>query len=365
VGILLLGGASAGVYFSGILDLPPPASLPTKQAVHLHTIPAGASLWVNGKLMPKKTPLSLALASGQRYNFKFELATYQSHEVHFLASSKKEAITLSYTLKAVTPPTPPPNAAAQAHILLSCKTEGASLSLQSEQQPPPALPTVPCQVEPHRLSLPPGQYTLRAQKEGFQVFEQQLTLEANTEQTLAIELQPEIKQRKRPIPRKDEKDPPRKNGKDPRRVAIRRPVGIPLRGAAEIRLTSEPSAAVRWRGKKIGTTPLTHRFPAGNHQIIFESPKLLSHLKKEITVQPNIAQTVHAQFGKGTLRFVVRPWADVFINGKKIGQTPLPPYKTWQGIYNIELKMKDQTHRKMLNLKPNKTETIRYTFESP
>ncbi len=39
----------------------------------------------------------------------------------------------------------------------------------------------------------------------------------------------------------------------------------------------------------------------------------------------------------GRVVLSVRPWADIFLNGKKLGTTPLAPLILWEGAYELRL----------------------------
>jgi hypothetical protein len=220
---------------------------------------------------------------------------------------------------------------------------------------PPAIPTpnLTCQNQPHKIQLPPGKYILTTTKQGFQNDEQKIEIIAEQAQTLSIELQetPTKQARKRRKKRNQKGTPPTQRG------------GVRLRGAAEITISSNfPGTIVRWRGKKLGKTPLTHRFPAGPQTVTVEHPKLFSRLNKTFSVTPKINQTVAVDFKKGRIKFVIQPWADVTVNGKKIGQTPMPPYTAWPGVYTVQLQMKDKAEQKIINLKSGGTVTVRHSF---
>jgi serine/threonine protein kinase len=53
----------------------------------------------------------------------------------------------------------------------------------------------------------------------------------------------------------------------------------------------------------------------------------------------------------GTLRFIAKPWADVYVDGKKIGQTPMKPRKMPPGSYKVEFKNPELGKTKSFTIK--------------
>jgi hypothetical protein len=61
------------------------------------------------------------------------------------------------------------------------------------------------------------------------------------------------------------------------------------------------------------------------------------------------------------LRVVVLPWADVWVDGKKIGQTPMAPVELLEGFHQVRL-VNDQLSKdleKKVQIRPGKESLIR------
>ncbi|MCK6509260.1 PEGA domain-containing protein [Myxococcota bacterium] len=376
--VVLGGGGTAAAYFLGFFDAPPAPVV--RRAIEISSIPTGATLWIDNKKMPQPTPLALNLVVGRKYSLRVEALGHKPQRALLTLSDRGEKVTqkVQYTLQKLDapptspqtrqdplpqtrqdpiPPITPPSTEKLGTIEILCKTEGANLSIQADPSASPS-PTIPtpnlvCKLAPQKLQLPPGKYILTTTKDGFDNDEQKIEIIAEQAQTLSIELQetqtkPSRKRRRKSTQRGT--PPAHRNG-------------VRLRGAAEITISSNfPGTIVRWRGKKLGKTPLTHRFPAGPQTVTVEHPSLFSRLDKTFTVTPKTNQTVAVEFKKGRIKFIIQPWADVTINGQKIGQTPMPPYTAWPGVYTIQLQMKDKSAQKIINLKSGGTSTIRHSF---
>jgi len=108
---------------------------------------------------------------------------------------------------------------------------------------------------------------------------------------------------------------------------------------------------VLYDGKELGTTPLKALpFPPGEYTLKFVDEKRGIDEEQTITVvggkltkkafklTTKKVVVTPPKGGKGTLKVVVKGnWADVYVNGKKIGQTPIPAQTLEAGSYKIRL----------------------------
>ena len=86
-------------------------------------------------------------------------------------------------------------------------------------------------------------------------------------------------------------------------------------------------------------------------------------MKKRLIAKAGKSRKVLYRFLKGKIMFYIKPWADVWVNGSKIGQTPLAPIRRFPGTYRVVLKMKKKTHATTINLNSNETYRLRYQFK--
>ena len=111
-------------------------------------------------------------------------------------------------------------------------------------------------------------------------------------------------------------------------------------GFGQLMITCVPWAEIYLNGNRLDVTPLkaSLTIPAGPHQLELRHPDY-PVINQRIDIQPNSADTLHFNFraDKGSLSIYVNPWADVFINGKHIGQTPLEEFELAAGNYRLRL----------------------------
>ncbi len=91
-------------------------------------------------------------------------------------------------------------------------------------------------------------------------------------------------------------------------------------------------------GKNVGTGSANNiSLKPGNHTIKLESKAKMLNYTTYIKIQSGKSITKDIQLQKGKLAVSVKPWADVYVNGKKIGTTPFPPMELYEGDYTIKL----------------------------
>ncbi len=155
-----------------------------------------------------------------------------------------------------------------------------------------------------------------------------------------------------------------------RRIVARLPASggaPPPRRDGKLFLDASPWAHVYIDGEKVGTTPVTnHSLAPGAHQIRLTNPELglSKNLKIEVSSGQVVRKKVAFSVAKGKLLVRARPWADVYLNGKKIGTTPLPPRALPPGDYVVRLHNPtlDQETDKRVKIEPGKTARVTVNF---
>ncbi|MBI3183630.1 MAG: serine/threonine protein kinase [Myxococcales bacterium] len=111
----------------------------------------------------------------------------------------------------------------------------------------------------------------------------------------------------------------------------------PKRAAGKLTLLSTPAMSVVVDGVPRGRTPQVLSLPAGEHRVVFEEKG--AGLRRERIVSlaegHDLAEEWRPQ--KGTVRFRVYPYAEVLLNGRSYGVTPLEPIELYEGRYTFEL----------------------------
>jgi eukaryotic-like serine/threonine-protein kinase len=102
-------------------------------------------------------------------------------------------------------------------------------------------------------------------------------------------------------------------------------------------LTTKPPSAIFWGKKKLGKGTLSKvKLPAGKIKLKVVGPRGVFKMV-DLVIRRGKHITRNVSFGQGTLRIVIRPWADVWIDGKKMGQTPMGAIKLLEGSHQVSL----------------------------
>jgi eukaryotic-like serine/threonine-protein kinase len=132
--------------------------------------------------------------------------------------------------------------------------------------------------------------------------------------------------------------------KPPRRPQVRPPTTTGF-----LTLDSEPPAEVRLGDRSLGQTPLRRApVPAGLQtvKLVNSQFRLSSSLRVRVVAGSEVKRS--HQWGKGTLNVNAKPWAEVFVDGVRAGQTPLARHEVWEG--RRELLLVGPASQKRLNV---------------
>ena len=77
------------------------------------------------------------------------------------------------------------------------------------------------------------------------------------------------------------------------------------------------------RGRRLGTTDDRIVLPAGSHELEFVGDELGFRARRTVTVSPAQATNVTISLPQAAVNLNAVPWADVWVDGKEIGQTPI------------------------------------------
>ena len=124
---------------------------------------------------------------------------------------------------------------------------------------------------------------------------------------------------------------------------VARPAAAPVEaGFGYLKISASPWAKVIVDGEDKGNTPLAQplKLPSGNHRVVFKNPDFL-----DTTLEVNIAkdQTVDkvvtlVALPSAYFKVTASPWADVYIDGKKIATTPIAtPLQVKPGEHRVKL----------------------------
>jgi len=224
---------------------------------------------------------------------------------------------------AATPPKPDSLRLSPPSKLRISGTTGARILVDGQERG-----NIPLSLE----GLGPGRHRLRAELDGYQAVERLLRIPPGKDLDISLNLRPEAK-----------------------------PPGY-------LHLAVSPWAEVYIDGRFIDRTPLPNvlRLEAGSRQLMLRHPNRLDFVQ-EINIMPDetLRLAVKMPEAWGYLRLTVEPWAEVFLDGRSLGVTPLEDLKVSIGEHELRLKgpggrewketvkiIEDDTLRRRVDLTP-------------
>jgi len=270
--------------------------------------PPGASVFVDGERHKDATPTEIKnVTVGDKHKIRVEKEGFKAWS-EIVEPEPDKSLTLEASLTRVVP-----KLTLTGEIRISSTPSGAKVSLNGNYMG---------RDTPSLLSgLAPGTYTVNLEKEGYKAWEKEVVVRASETSDLPeVELQ----------------------------MAF-----------GKLNLSSSPWADVYHAGKKLGTTPLAEiRFQEGTHRLVLRNPLL--NIEKTITVKivadKNEKMSIDMMEGiRGQLKINVRPWADVYIDGKRMGSTPLKPLELTVGEHTVLVKNEKLAEERSFRIiiKPN------------
>ena len=177
---------------------------------------------------------------------------------------------------------------------------------------------------------PDTQYKLVVKKEGFVSFEDAFKVAAGERYRMNAQLQPEEQE---PVTATVEKQTP----KEPPTPTVEKP--------AIIWRSSPSGASVNVDGRKIGTTP--YRWEGGSAGRSYSATMSKSGYEDgsaSATFPSNGSVTANGTLAKlpdksepGYLTINARPWAEVYVDGVKVGNTPIGRHQVEPGSHTVRL----------------------------
>jgi serine/threonine-protein kinase len=133
---------------------------------------------------------------------------------------------------------------------------------------------------------------------------------------------------------------------------------------ARFELSTEPKVKVYWHGKLLGSAPGAFELALGKQTLRLSEPSL--GIEKSLTVVVGAHNPAKAiTFAKASLEVRAAPWANVKLDGKAMGQTPVKTDDVYEGDHVLELSNPElnQTRRIEVKLAPGEHKTVRESLE--
>jgi hypothetical protein len=107
--------------------------------------------------------------------------------------------------------------------------------------------------------------------------------------------------------------------------------------SGQLLVVVEPWAEVTVDGVSKGQTPLPELLlSAGNHELVLSNPNFVGVIRDRVQVIGGRSVRRRYSFNaSGSLRLLVRPWADVYVDGRHAGQTPMKALRLPPGSHTI------------------------------
>lgn len=118
----------------------------------------------------------------------------------------------------------------------------------------------------------------------------------------------------------------------------------------ELRLRSDPPMQVLLGTKELGPSPLHIELPPGRHRLTLEEPDLRRRKSVSVVIRSGELTERTVSFGFGRVVVDSKPWANVYLDGIKLGQTPLPPTRLLAGRHRFQLKNPERGLSKSVEL---------------
>jgi hypothetical protein len=113
----------------------------------------------------------------------------------------------------------------------------------------------------------------------------------------------------------------------------------PAVSAGFLRVTSPVLLQLRANGDLIGNTESARvMLPAGDHEIVMSNEALGFSRTQRVSVGAGRTADVRVTMPNGTLSINAVPWAEVYLNGERLGETPLANISRPIGVYRVTLR---------------------------
>ncbi|MDP6960364.1 MAG: PEGA domain-containing protein [Dehalococcoidia bacterium] len=134
----------------------------------------------------------------------------------------------------------------------------------------------------------------------------------------------------------------------PRQEIQPSPEPTPLKpaGYGKIKVICKPWAEIYLNGKNMGQTPkILTEVAVGKHRLVLKNPKYQEMeqeieviLDQTVTVQETLAKSPSKPAGYGKIKVTCKPWAEIYLDGKHMGQTPKILTEVAVGKHRLVLK---------------------------
>jgi serine/threonine-protein kinase len=144
------------------------------------------------------------------------------------------------------------------------------------------------------------------------------------------------------------------------------PAPVPAKAApASLSITASAPCELTVDGKALGKPPKTlANLEAGAHHVSCRTA-FGGETAQDVTLAAGEKGEVALKHKTGTLNVWVIPFADVWVDGKAYGETPLQPLDLLEGTHRVELQMEKKKVTKSVVMKAGQSTSLRVNMEAP
>jgi hypothetical protein len=138
---------------------------------------------------------------------------------------------------------------------------------------------------------------------------------------------------------------------------------IPRQTNVAVKISANPGTEIYVDGKLVGKSIVQLDLPSGRHRLRYVLPDYDEH-QEAVDVLPNQPNTFSHRFPLfGSLRIQANPYAQVHMDGKDLGFTPVNINKVPEGSHELTLTREGfDTIRETITVKPGEVNIFRYTL---
>jgi hypothetical protein len=266
--------------------------------VMITSVPDSAGINVDDTVLDHVTPWSLDSLSIGDHTIRITMAGYQPFTQTITIKGYDTVSVKAILVQVVTPER-------YGSFSITSTPRNAVVFIDGERTGK----TTPCTIE----QLAVGSHTIRLTKKDYDPIEVSREVQADTKITVSLSLSKTA------------------HGQEP----------PPPPQTSFLKVTAKPWAKIYIDDRYIETTPIAQsiKVPAGVHTVKLENPDF-KVWQQNITFKPDQTHTIDVVLEKeeGYLKLTVKPWADVYIDGRFLETTPIgAPIKLTAGRHVLKL----------------------------
>lgn len=118
--------------------------------------------------------------------------------------------------------------------------------------------------------------------------------------------------------------------------------------AGYLRLDMPAEVQVLENGRVIGSSDFERiMLPVGRHDLEFVNPSLGYRERRAVQISPGQTTTLRPDWPRGSMAINAIPWAEVFVDGSRVGETPIGNYTVPVGAHEVLFRHPDLGERRV------------------